>query len=253
MKKVIILAAHGFKDPNINDVYAKVLRAFEQNFPKIEIALAFTSNSVLTFLKNINPLQEYCLETLVSKYIDLNYCEIFIQPLFIYAGIEYNNLKFLKEKYHNVAIGRPLIDSVFDFYQILKIYEFDHDNRYGTTLLFVIHGNNCDDKLLLLIQEISEQSFSKFLACAIENEPSITKVIARCKDKNIVEVILCPLFVAPGRHVLNDLLGQKSTSLVSKFNNNEIKVKKVFKTLSENDSLIDILLSKMKSLIIQKK
>ncbi len=250
MKKIIILAAHGLKQINIDDIYAKIVKAVELNFSKNETVLGFTSKTVITFLKEIFPKQEYCVEKLIVKYLTLNYDEIFIQPLFINSGIEYKKIVLLKEKYHEIKLGKPLINDAIDFYQILKLSECKIENSLSTPILFVIHGNNYDDEFLLMIQNLSKQNSYKFLICALENNSSIVKVIEYCKDRNIIELFLFPLFVAPGGHVLNDLLCQKSTSLVSKLDNNGIKIKKVFKTLSENDVLIDILLDKMNSLTL---
>lgn len=250
MKKIIILAAHGLKQINIDDIYAKIVRAVGLNFSKNETVLGFTSKTVITFLKEIFPTQEYCVKKLIVKYLTLNYDEIFIQPLFINSGIEYKKLILLKEKYHEIKLGKPLINDAVDFYQILKLYEGNVENLSSVPLLFVIHGNNYDDDCFLMIQDISKKSSYKFLICSLENNSSIVKVIGYCKDRNIVELFLVPLFVTPGGHVVNDLLSQKPTSLVSKLGNNGIKIKKVFKTLSENDALIDILLDKMNSLIL---
>ena len=83
----------------------------------------------------------------------------------------------------------------------------------------------------------------------VEGYPSFDNVLKRLKKKNIEEILLMPLMVVAGDHVINDMASDEEDSWKSLFEAEGIKVNLYMKGLGEIDSFNDLYMNRVDDLI----
>lgn len=230
-KKAIVLASFGtaFKESrekNIDSFEVLVKDAF----PDYIVRLAFTSRFIIRKLTG-QGIYVDSLEMVLADLTAKGYQDIIIQSLHLTAGEEYEN-KVLRiaEQYRDafctLRVGRPAmmgngeVDSHQESTDFIKIKEALQQQmpvlEFGQHIVLMGHGsphrhNPAYEKL----QAVFDRAGLPVTIGVLEenDSPNIEAVLRRLKgNKNVSAVILMPLLLNAGDHVLNDMAGTKPAS-----------------------------------------
>lgn len=176
--------------------------------PQWETVLAFTSRMVIRRIESrdgekfMNEIE--ALDHLLSK----GYKEedIYIQPLHLIPGIEYEKLSTLKKD--GVHVGEPLFaheeDILYFAEEAAKVFE-------GPTIL-VGHGSRheADEIYRALDEELKERGLPMAVA-TLEGELTEEPVFDLFERKGWMELNLYPLLLLAGDHAKNDIAGEEDS------------------------------------------
>lgn len=176
--------------------------------PDWETVLAFTSRMVIRRIESrdgekfMNEIE--ALDYLLSKGYKKE--DIYIQPLHLIPGIEYEKLSVLKKD--GVRVGEPLFahdgDICYFAEEATKVFE-------GPTIL-VGHGSRheADDMYRALDEELKGRGLPMAIA-TLEGELTEEPVFDLFERKGWTELNLCPLLLLAGDHAKNDIAGEKDS------------------------------------------
>ncbi len=244
MKKAIIVASFGTSYVNaLKNSIEIIENELRENFNDYEIFRSFTSHKIIRKLKlnqNINILTPE--EVLEKLYIE-KYDEVIIQPLHIIPGEEYEYVKNVveefKDKFYSIKLGRPIfyyqgIDGVPDDYSLF-IKSVDGILKENKNVVLFGHGTSHPASSVYgCIQTVlQDEGYENVFVGTVEGYPSLNNVLNRLKRKNVKEVLLMPLMVVAGDHVLNDMASEEEDSWKTVLEAEGIKVNLFMKGLGE--------------------
>ena len=96
---------------------------------------------------------------------------------------------------------------------------------------------------------LQDEGYDNVFVGTVEGYPSFDNVLKRLKKKNIKEILLMPLMVVAGDHVINDMASDEEDSWKSLFEAEGIKVNLYMKGLGEIDSFNDLYMNRVDDLI----
>lgn len=225
MSKAIVLVAFG--STNLEGI-KKSIGLLESDFNKYfgdeyTITKAFTSNKIIKLLKERH---DYVIPHLSKALFNLanhGYEEVIIQPLHIMSNNDMIQIKEIVEEYkysiNKLVISKALFtddkEKLFEeCYEFAKIICEDLGDN---DVLLVGHGSKMSsNKLYYVIEEaVKELCNKKVYMATLEGEKDVDTVIKELERDNIKNIIIKPLFIIPGKHVINDISYGKN-SLIEK-------------------------------------
>ena len=254
MKKGIIITSFGttFEETRklcIESIENKVMEEFKD----FTVLRAFTSRVVISRLKkrdNIyinNPTE--VLEIMKEEGIK----EVFIQPLLIIQGIEYE--KILKEardfteenKDIRITIGKPLLSSEADYEKVVKALKLDKKQ----STVFMGHGSDhkTDSSYERLESQIRKDGYEDIFIGTVEGKKTIEDVLVQLKTKGIKEVLLKAFMLVAGDHARNDMASDDEDSWKSILEKNGIRVETRISGLGEVEEIQDIFIEHLRDIL----
>ncbi|TCK98660.1 precorrin-8X methylmutase [Natranaerovirga hydrolytica] len=255
-KKAILIVSFGssYKKARENAIEA-VEKSIQKTFPSVHITSAYTSYKIIAKLKkqdiHFNNPQE-ALEELIGQ----GYNEIFVQPLHLIPGFEYekiqNTIKNTNHSKVNITLGEPLFFKDEDYLTILKAIKKQWTPQQDECLLLVGHGtehkaNKCYERLQ---EEWNKEKLPVIIGTI---EEGTDKVLEMLKQGNYKKVLIMPLLLVAGDHAINDLDGEEEDSWKNQLKALGYDVTTHLKGLGENPYIQQIYVNKTKSLIQEEK
>lgn len=259
MKKAILVVSFGttHKD-TIKLTIEAVENRIRSEYEDYEVRRAFTSKFVIKTLKNRDGIFIDTPEEALQKLYTDGYDEVFIQPLHLLPGSEYNNLrctvKEFKEKnlFKKIKFGNPVLYKPEDYELLIEVIKDIVQEK--NTVVFMGHGspykdsNKCYTELQTLLWH---NEYKSVFIGTIEGEPSINNVIEWLKENEIKEVMLAPLMLVAGDHVKNDMCGEQESSWKSILERQKIKVEVYLHGLGELRKFQEIYLRHLKEIVFE--
>lgn len=266
-KKAILVVSFGTSYPetlklNIESVENRIREAF----PGYEVRRAFTSRTVIKRIAERDGVQidneRQALERLHAE----GYHEVYLQPLHIVPGAEYDKVKRLvshyahaKEKaFATIRLGRPLLYSMgVD----------DHPDDYEIAIRALVHQlpAAAPDKAVVLMGhggihpgnaayaalqlKLEEAGLNNVFIYTVEGFPSLESIIGKLKQKQVKQVTLMPFLLVAGDHATNDMAGEEEDSAKSQLAAAGFAVDVYFHGLGENTAIQDIYVAHLRSAI----
>lgn len=182
-------------DPVVRDLKAVV---------QVPVRVAFTSRMVIDryekktgirYENEVEAVEEFLNEGFEAE-------EIFIQPLHIVEGIEYDKLARLKSR--GVAVGEAL----FHGEQDLRRFVDDVGHRFEAPTVFVGHGSpTAADKDYDALNRLFEKKNLPHRVCTIEGSVDDRVPLSFMKEMGYKDIQLAPLLLLAGDHAKNDIFG----------------------------------------------
>jgi len=256
LKKAILVVSFGttHKD-TIKLTIEAVENRIKSEYEDYEVRRAFTSKFVIKALKNRDGIFIDTPEEALQKLYMDGYEEVFIQPLHLLPGSEYNNLcctvkKFKKKNLiKKVKFGNCVLYKPEDYELLIEVIKDIVEEK--NTVVFMGHGspykdtNKCYTELQTLL---CDNGYKSVFIGTIEGEPSIKNVIEWIKENEIKEVLLAPLMLVAGDHVENDMCGEQETSWKSILEKQGINVEVYTHGLGELPKFQEIYLKHLKKI-----
>ncbi|TCT14247.1 cobalamin biosynthesis Co2+ chelatase CbiK [Natranaerovirga pectinivora] len=220
IKKLIVIVSFGsvskLKRQQSLDIFLELI---SKNHPNYEVVQGFTSQRVIDTIKKNEGIEFYLPEQIVAKAIRDGYEEIIIQPLNIIAGSENEKIQELARKHNNgdneiVKISKSLLSDT-DSYEgvadaITKVISREEEEM----ILLVGHGSyHISDSQYTFLQKYLNNRTSSFVVGNLMGNLTIEKAIKKIKNQKVKGVKIFPLMITVGKHMLEDIGGEKEDSV----------------------------------------
>ncbi|MDO5717594.1 MAG: sirohydrochlorin cobaltochelatase [Tissierellia bacterium] len=236
MEKAIIVASFGttHKDTRIKCI-DPIVEMIRERFPDYMVVEAITSRIVRRRIENNEGLKLFNEIEAKDYLMSLGIKEIYVQPLHIISGHEYEKLKKL-----DLITGKPLMydyDSVVELAEVLKSY-----NEKKTA--FIGHGTDheADELYDMLERELSDNQ----IVTTIEGSKSFDHLLDNLNAGE--EILLSPLMLVAGDHAKNDIAGEED-SWSSMLKERGYKVEVDLRGLGEIQEIREIFLKRVDELV----
>lgn len=268
-KKAIVLASFGtaFKESREKNIDSfEVLVKAE--FPEYSVRRAFTSKFIIRKLAG-QGITVDSLEMVLENLKSTGYQDVVIQSLHLTAGEEYEN-KILRvaEQYRDIfctlRIGRPAMmksanvsfeQETADFMQIKEALQQQMPPVLASGQHIVLMGHGSPHRHNPAYEKLQTVFDADGLPVTIgvleeSDSPNIEAVLRRLgENKNVSTVILMPLLLTAGDHVLNDMAGPEPGSWQSRLLRAGYQVQPYMHGLGENPAVQRIYLQHIKDAI----
>lgn len=246
MKKGIIVASFGTTHENTRKLCIESIEdLIKEKYKDYLVLRAFTSPTVIRILKERDNIHIFNPEEAIEEMKAQGIEEIYIQPLHIIPGHEYQKLT----KY-NLNIGLPLLSREEDY---MKIVDEIGVNEFGDNeaLIFMGHGSSheADEAYEALEKAYHNKGLTNIFIATVDGSKTIEDIIKELKGKNIKKVKLKPFMLVAGEHAINDMASEDEDSWKSILTKEGFQVELCLKGLGEYKIIQEIFLEHLEQIV----
>jgi sirohydrochlorin cobaltochelatase len=266
-KKAILVVSFGttYEDSlrlTIESTENKVRAAF----PGYEVRRAFTSRVVIRKLAERDGVRIDTEQQALARLSAEGYREVYIQPLHVVAGEEYEKIRGQVE-YHahtrgemfdKIEIGRPLLYYMGqegrpdDYLIAIRAVEAQFP-RLASREAVVLMGHGgvhpANAAYCALQLKLEQAGLDNIFVYTVEGYPSLDNVIARLQKNRVEKVTLMPFMLVAGDHANNDMAGDERYSASSRLIAAGFEVEAHVHGLGENAAIQEIYLRHLRDVI----
>ena len=162
----------------------------------------------------------------------MGYTQVFCQPTYLVPGREYErlcaDLEVWKNAFFQFSIGEPLLSQMEDYPLLIQALEESGIITHSETELYLLvgHGTSHIGNLAYLALEdwLKHSGYSNVLVGTIGGYPTLEMVLKQLNQKGCSNVILIPMLLVAGKHVQQDIAGEKPDSWKSVLEQNGYSV-----------------------------
>lgn len=257
MKKGIIVTSFGTTFADTRKLCIEPIENRIRNMFKDYLVLrAFTSRVVISRLKKREDYRVDNPTEALEKMKDNGIRDIYIQPLLIIPGIEYDKIKKEVDKFlesnsdFNIKIGNSLLSQDSDYENVVDALNLDND-KPGQATIFMGHGtrHQADSVYEKIETTKREKGYNNVFMGTVEGEKTIDHIIAKLKEEKIETVNLKPFMLVAGDHARNDMASDEDDSWKSILEKNGIKVNVEICGLGQMESIQNIFIEHLKDIL----
>jgi len=261
-KKAILVVSFGTTYPDtLKLTIESVEHKIKEAFPDYEVRRAFTSRIVIKKLAERDGVQidteTQALERLQAE----GYKEVYIQPLHVVAGEEYDKVNGMVTHYAHtkvfdkITLGRPLLyymgqeGKPDDYLTAIKAIETQLPKLgHRDAVVFMGHGgvHPANAAYAALQIKLEEAGLNNAFVYTVEGFPALNSVIEKLKKNKVQKVTLVPFMLVAGDHANNDMAGDENNSAKSQLLKAGFKVDVYVHGLGENTAIQDIYVQHLK-------
>ncbi|MDU4960802.1 MAG: sirohydrochlorin cobaltochelatase [Sporomusaceae bacterium] len=196
-------------------------------FPGYEVRRAFTSRMVMRRLAERDGIivdnERQALDRLQAD----GFSEVYVQPLHIIAGEEYEKIRRIvieyahAKKFRRLTLGRPLLyymgqEEQPDDY-LAAIEALDISIGADEALVFMGHGSAhpANAAYTALQMKLRDSGRKTAFVYTVEGYPDLQWVIDQLQAADVKKVLLQPFMLVAGDHARNDMAGDEEDSAKS--------------------------------------
>lgn len=259
MKKAIIVVSFGTTYELTRKLCIESIEnRIKEKYKDFLVVRAFTSQMVINKLKKRdNYFVDNPMEALYRiKEEKIN--NIFIQPLHIIPGYEYEKLLKQVEKFNsensgfNIKIGKPLLYTDLDYIKVVEALDLDENNE-DKAIVFMGHGteHSADNAYIKLEETFSEKLYKNIYIGTVEGNKTIDNIVPHLKKNNIKKVDLMPLMLVAGDHAINDMASEEGDSWKSRIVSEGIETNVVLRGLGEIEGIQNIYIEHLEDILVK--
>ena len=215
---------------------------------EVPVRVAFTSRMVIdryekkTGIRYENEVE--AVESFLNEGVDAE--EIFIQPLHIIEGVEYDKLARLKSR------GVKVVEALFHDEKDLRRFVDDVGHRFEAPTVFVGHGSpTAADKDYDELNRLFEEKNLPHRVSTIEGSVDDRLPLSFMKEMGYKDIQLAPLLLLAGDHAKNDIFGDED-SVKTRFEAAGISVTPVAGGMGSWDFVRTIYVEKLRAYLEKK-
>lgn len=256
MKKGIIITSFGTTFEETRKLCIEPIENMAREKYSDDLVLrAFTSRIVAKRLRDRGYEVDNPTEAL-EKMKEEGIKDIYIQPLLIIEGHEYDKIKkeardFLEDNSdYNIKIGLPLLSEEIDYEKVVNSLDLKgYQDNEG--LIFMGHGSDhiADRAYARLEEKFRKLANDNVFVATVEGSISIDEILVRLKEKNIEKVELRPFMLVAGDHAVNDMASDEDDSWKTILENEGIQVETNISGLGEVDKIRQIFLNHLEDIL----
>lgn len=257
MKKGIIVTSFGTTHEDTRKACIQSIEnLIKDKFKDYVVIGAFTSRVIISRLKKNQAYLAYNPTQALEQMRDKGIKDIYIQPLLIIEGHEYD--KILKEieiftqanNGFDIKIGKALLADENDYHQVIRALNL---SDYGEDEALVLMGHGTDhqgdrayDKLQTMIRA---KGYKRVFIGTLEGSKTLEDILLELKMQEIRKVSLKPFMLVAGSHAKNDMVSDRESSWKSILEKNKIEVKTQLTGLGENQAIQKLFAEHLKDMI----
>lgn len=257
MKKGIIVTSFGTTYEDTRKLCIEPIEdRIREEFKDYLVLRAFTSRIVISRLKKRdNYLVDNPTEAL-AQMKEEGIKDIYIQPLLIIPGVEYDKIKKEVDKFlqtnqdFKVKIGQPLLSAEVDYEDVVDALSLK-DDVSGEAIVFMGHGSyhSADSVYDKTENTIRNKGYKNVFMATVEGQKTIDDIVEKLVEDKIASVILKPFMLVAGDHAKNDMASDEEDSWKSILEKNNIEVNLQVSGLGEIDAIQDIFIGHLKDIL----
>lgn len=241
-KKGILVVSFG---TSVMETFINCIESTEnrikESFEGYEVRRAFTSYMIINKLKNEKDIFIDKTEEALEKMKEDGFTEVYVQPLHIMPGDEYdkviNAVNQYKGYFNKLVLGRPILYREKDYLiaaEALKTQIPELNENHAVVLMG--HGSTHPaNASYTLLQSILQDNLSdKIYVATVEGYPMLQHIIPKLKMNNIKEITLMPFMLVAGDHAINDMASDEEDSWKNVLEKEGFKVNLYLHGLGEN-------------------
>ncbi|GBG58125.1 sirohydrochlorin cobaltochelatase [Sporomusaceae bacterium FL31] len=267
VKKAILVVSFGTTyletlKLNIESVEDKIKAAF----PDYEVRRAFTSRMVIKKLAARDGLVIDTEEQALAKLQAEGYTEVYVQPLHVVAGEEYDKVRRLvvhfahAKAFKLIKLGRPLLyfmgqeeqpdDYLAAITAITKQFPSFND---AEALVLMGHGgvHPANAAYAALQLKLEQAGLDGVYVYTVEGFPSLENIIEKLKANQVSKVLLAPFMLVAGDHAQNDMAGDDDDSAKSQLSLAGFSVEVCLRGLGENPYIQELYVQHLRDAMAQ--
>ena len=259
-KRGILLAAFGTSMSEAERGISNLVEETRRAFPNVEVRLAYTSNIIRRKLKRERGLDLPSPPEILARMKDEGFTHIYVQPMHVIPGEEYDDLKnvveafaSVKGKYgfEHVALGRPFLSESSDCDLMAGILSRRFvDLPSGKAVVLMGHGSpHKANAMYGEMQKALSRLKGQFFLGTVEAAPNLEDVLAALKKTRSKTVVLSPFMVVAGDHARNDLAGDEPDSWLSLLKKKGYKVEVDLVGLGEYPEVAALFVNRVREMI----
>lgn len=267
MKRAVLIVSFG----SSNLEAYKQIEAFIKNIKasinkELFVQCVFTSNILIKRMKEKNNIDILNIKEALDNLFKDEYDEVILQPLHMIDGKDCDSLRSILEenrgRFNNIKLNPTLLinkgkntsESASNIASAIKnsidknknVVLVGHgSNRCSDNCCYTsisvneccgTNGSVCNDDCYKEIEKSLENiGYNRIIIGTLEGSRTREVVLKELKEKEINQVVIMPLLVLPGNHIIKDIKGDNSWE--SLFNENNIKTEVILKSLLEYDDI----------------
>ncbi|HLR34182.1 MAG TPA: sirohydrochlorin cobaltochelatase [Tissierellales bacterium] len=258
MKKGILVVSFGTSYEKTRKLCIRAIEdKIQERFKDYTVRRAFTSNMIIRKLKKRDNLYIDTVDEALKKFREDGFNQVFVQPLHIIPGHEYEKIVKEVEKYNKdkvfdkLKLGEPLLYNEEDYSYVIRALEKDIDSlKEEEKLILMGHGtdHNANKCYKILEEKLREKGYKNVYIGTAEGYQPIEEIIPLLKERKSKEVNLQPFMLVAGDHVLNDMVGKEDSWKV-KLENKGFIVGSKIKGLGEKEEFQNIFINKLEYML----
>ncbi|MBC8589455.1 sirohydrochlorin cobaltochelatase [Paratissierella segnis] len=255
MNKGIIVTSFGttYKDTRKLCIES-IENRIKEEYPDCLVLRAFTSRVVISRLKERDGIEVDNPTEAMMRLVSQGIRYIYIQPLLMIEGIEYEKLlrearDFIKNNPGVIInIGKPLLSTEKDCERLTSGLDLSEGIE---AKVFMGHGSEhkADISYEYLEKIIKAKGYKNIFIGTVEGEKNIDDIVAELKDRSIDKVELRPLMLVAGDHATNDMSSEDESSWKNILAKNNIETQVELKGLGEIKSIQDMFLGHLRDIM----
>lgn len=267
MKRAVLIVSFGSSNLDAYKQVESFIKNIKDSIDKeLFIQCVFTSNILIKRMKEKNNIDILNIKEALEILFNDGYKEVILQPLHMIDGKDCDSLRNIleenKDRFNYIKLNPTLLinkgkntkESALNIANAIK----DNVNKDRYVVL-VGHGSNrcqdnccytsigineccgdngnvCNDDCYQEIEKALQSiGYKNVIIGTLEGSRTRSVVLKELKDKKIDDVIIMPLLVLPGNHIIKDIKGDNSWE--SLFNENDINVEVNLKSLLEYEKI----------------
>ena len=236
MKKGILVVSFGtsYEDARTSCI-DPVEELVRKNHPQYDVRRAFTSRRIIKKLKDRDSIyidnEIEAIEKMIADGIE----EIYLQPLHIMPGYEYEKIELAVVKARHkfdgkIILGEPLIFCEEDYTLVMDALDVELD-RLGKdeqleNWLLMGHGTHHPADATYSCMQLHFEMNEKAVSIAsLESFPNLDHTVPQLKKKGISKMGIMPFMLVAGDHAQNDMAGPDEDSWVNRLTADGFDVK----------------------------
>lgn len=238
----------------------------KDKFPEYEVRRAFTSRFVIKKLASRDGIQIDTEQQALDKLHAEGYSEVYVQPLHVVAGEEYDKVKRLVVHYahagmfERLRLGRPLLyfmgqeDQADDYLAAIEAVATELPKPGNEdAVVFMGHGglHPANAAYAALQFKFEQAGLDRTYIYTVEGFPSLDNVIEKLNGNKVKKVLLVPFMLVAGDHVQNDMAGQDDDSAKSQLEQAGFHVDVYLRGLGESPLIQDLYVQHLQDAINQ--
>ncbi|MBP2032554.1 sirohydrochlorin cobaltochelatase [Clostridium algifaecis] len=256
-KKGILTASFGTSILKVLNLCIKSTEdSIKEAFPDYDIRRAFTSSMIINKLKKEEKLHIDTVDEALHRMENDGFSEVYIQPLHIIPGDEYDKLVNMAKRYENsferLVIGRPILYRENDYKIAARAFKSQIPENYkGKAIILMGHGSShpINASYSMLQNIFRDEGIDNIFIATVEGYPILENVIPYLKSKHIKNIILMPFMLVAGNHVEEDMMGDSKYSWKNVLEKLGFKIEVYLHGLGENTAFHDIYIQHIKDSI----
>lgn len=241
--KAILIVSFGTSYP---ETRAKTIEAIEkrvsEKYPDFDCYRAFTSKTIINKMRKVEGIVVDTPSEAMEKIASKGYSEVYVQPLHLINGYEYDDLEEAVLAYGSefdiLGIGLPLLTIEEDYWKVIdavtKTYA-DEINDPNNNVVFMGHGTEHATFATYPALEymFHYKGFKNVKMATVDGFPSLEMILESLKARPSKKVTLIPFMLVAGDHATNDMASDEEDSWKSILENEGFEVKCILKGLGE--------------------